>query len=98
MRAYSVHPGIIETEMSQKSAAMAEEPLNLEWDDVNLASDFMVWLSSSEGKVVVPSGRFLWANWDVEELKARKDEMWNNPVAMTVGLCDAPMDKPESVE
>ena len=97
VRAYSLHPGIIDTEMSRKSVAMSNEPVKLRWDNVSVASDFMVWLSSGEGKETVPSGRFVWANWDVEELNARKKELWDNPKALTVSL-DAVMGAPERVE
>ena len=98
IRAYSVHPGVIDTTMSQKSVAMAEGPFEIEWDEPNVASDFMVWLSSSEGKDTIPSGRFVWVNWDVEELKRRKSEIWQNPKALTIGLVDAPMGEPEAIE
>ncbi len=39
----------------------------------SLAGAFMVWLASPEADFV--KGKFLWANWDVEELKARKEEI-----------------------
>ena len=33
----------------------------------------MVWLASPEARFL--KGKFLWSNWDVEELKARRDEL-----------------------
>ncbi len=33
----------------------------------------MVWASSPEAEFL--KGRLVWANWDVDELKARKDEI-----------------------
>lgn len=46
-------------------------------DDPELPANFMVWLASGEGNFL-KSGRFLWANWDVEELKSRKAEIEAN--------------------
>jgi hypothetical protein len=40
---------------------------------VSLPSDFNVWLASQEAAFL--SGKFLWANWDVDELKASADEI-----------------------
>jgi len=33
----------------------------------------MVWLSLAEAQFL--NGRFVWANWDVEELKAKAEEI-----------------------
>ena len=40
---------------------------------VNLPADFMVWLASPEAGFL--NGRQVWANWDVEELKAKGEEI-----------------------
>ena len=42
-------------------------------DAVGLPSHFTVWLCSEEAKFL--RGRFVWANWDVEELKAKNAEI-----------------------
>ena len=34
-----------------------------------------MWLASSGSDIDFLRGRFVWANWDVEELVARKDEV-----------------------
>lgn len=39
---------------------------------VNLPAHFSVWLASAEGRAV-PSAKYLWVNWDVEELKERRE-------------------------
>jgi hypothetical protein len=36
---------------------------------VSLPASFNVWLASPEARFL--KGRFLWCNWDVEELKAQ---------------------------
>jgi hypothetical protein len=40
---------------------------------VSLPGTFHVWLASPEAHFL--KGRFLWANWDVEELKANAKEI-----------------------
>jgi hypothetical protein len=40
---------------------------------VSLPASFCLWLASPEARFL--SGKFLWANWDIDELKARADEL-----------------------
>ena len=42
-------------------------------DVVQLPGNFCVWLASPEAEFL--KGKFIWANWDVEELKGRKEEI-----------------------
>ncbi|KAF8856273.1 hypothetical protein BDZ45DRAFT_594436, partial [Acephala macrosclerotiorum] len=53
-------------------------------DVVGLLGDFCVWLASPEADFL--NGRFVWANWDVEELKERKEEILGNPGLLTLTL------------
>ncbi|KAK8203603.1 hypothetical protein M8818_005253 [Zalaria obscura] len=62
----NLQPGVIITEI-QKGAKMEGQ------DDVRLPGDFAVWLASPEAKFL--KNKFVWANWDVEELKARAEEI-----------------------
>ena len=64
---------------------MAPEGFDPDWDDVDVAAHFCVWLSIKEGNGTAPSGRYLWGNWDVEELKERKEELWVNEGLLTIG-------------
>jgi hypothetical protein len=41
--------------------------------EVDLPAHFLVWLASHEAEFV--KGKFVWANWDVDELKARADDI-----------------------
>ena len=43
---------------------------------MDLPGHFIVWLASKEAEFL--KGKFVWANWDVEELMARKDEIENS--------------------
>lgn len=38
-----------------------------------LPAHFMVWMASPEAKGL--DGKFVWANWDVEELKAAEEDI-----------------------
>jgi len=40
---------------------------------VELPSHFLVWIASGEAAFL--RNKFVWANWDVEELKARAEEI-----------------------
>ncbi|KAK5107074.1 hypothetical protein LTR62_001892 [Meristemomyces frigidus] len=64
----SMHPGVVESNMTRKVGLHLEH-----FDSVQLAGNFAVWLCSEEAKFL--RGRFAWSNWDVDELKARKDEI-----------------------
>ncbi|KAL6817401.1 hypothetical protein V8C40DRAFT_268909 [Trichoderma camerunense] len=63
-RVIQFHPGLIQTEMSQKTA---EANPKRQYDNVNLPAHFAVWLSSSEAAFL--DGKYVWASWDVNELK-----------------------------
>ncbi|KAH8157885.1 hypothetical protein CIB48_g10362 [Xylaria polymorpha] len=65
MQIVSYHPGAILTDAA-RAAGWTEK--DLEWDHVNLPGDYAVWAASPEAKFL--HGRFVWASWDVEQLKA----------------------------
>ncbi|OLN97106.1 putative oxidoreductase C663.06c-like protein 1 [Colletotrichum chlorophyti] len=79
-----VHPGLIGgTAMSQKFLSKAKE-LGLVFDDIALPGDFTVWAVSEEGRFL--NGRFVHANWDVEELKGLTEELGKDRNKFTIGL------------
>ena len=85
LRVFSVHPGRIDTRLlkaivdaSQHSKAISDV------DDISLPSDTCVWLASPEADFL--KGRFIHANFDVEELIERKAEFENNPELLTLVL------------
>lgn len=55
---------------------------------MNLPGHFAVWLASPEAAFL--AGRFVWANWDVEELKARAKEIEDSPYLLKIGLIGEP--------
>lgn len=77
LRFVNVHPGVVETGMFVKSG------MRLECNDPDLSSHFFLWLISPEADFL--KGKFVWVNWDVDELMARKEEITSGD-ALTVGL------------
>ncbi|KAH6603582.1 hypothetical protein Trco_008357 [Trichoderma cornu-damae] len=78
--AASVHPGMVETSIFTKSGASAE---SLPMDKVQLPAHFIVWLTSPEAAFL--TGRSVWANWDVDELKKKTDSIQQSQV-FTAGI------------
>ncbi|KAM0227045.1 hypothetical protein ACHAPO_011877 [Fusarium lateritium] len=64
----SFQPGIIATGINPD--------ITVGFDTVDLPAHFMVWLASKEAEFL--KGKFVWANWDVQELMAREDEIKNS--------------------
>ncbi|KAJ3755535.1 short-chain dehydrogenase/reductase [Lentinula raphanica] len=60
----SYHPGAIYSEGASK---VVDKGL-LNWDEFALPADYAVWAASPEASWL--HGRFVWAHWDVDELKA----------------------------
>ncbi|KAK3686508.1 hypothetical protein LTR37_019755 [Vermiconidia calcicola] len=71
------HPGTIYTE--SVSNLLPKDALD--WDDVSLPGEFAVWLASPEAKFL--AGRFVWAQWDVDELLTLKERMAANPALLS---------------
>ncbi|KAL4863885.1 hypothetical protein BDV12DRAFT_206121 [Aspergillus spectabilis] len=68
-RFVSVHPGYVKTDMAAKSRLEGV----FEPTDARLAGDFVAWLAGDEAGFL--GGRFVWVNWDVEELVNKKEEI-----------------------
>ncbi|EHY58516.1 hypothetical protein HRR83_007109 [Exophiala dermatitidis] len=85
LRVFTVHPGIVLTNMARKALGDKKDsfPESI-LDAPELPANFLVWLASPEADFL--RGRYLWANWDVEELIARKAEIEGNPHLLTITL------------
>ena len=59
---------IVDTEMKRKNDMPSPH-----MDAVELPSHFAVWLCSQEAKFL--RGKFVWSNWDVEEIIANRVEI-----------------------
>ncbi|TVY81599.1 Short chain dehydrogenase citE [Lachnellula suecica] len=71
--AYAVHPGIVAT--MPLPIGMAPEARTMAVDDLGLCGAFLVWLVKEKREWL--SGRYMSANWDVEELESKKDAIVN---------------------
>ena len=69
--------------MAAKSHDDPNQDLTKHIDDAQLAGDFTVWAASKEAKFL--KGKFVWVNWDVEELKAKRNEIETTDL-LTIGL------------
>jgi hypothetical protein len=54
---------------------------------VELPASFIVWATSPEADFL--KGKFIWANWDIDELKAKKAELLASS-QLTFGLLGWP--------
>ena len=74
LRLINFHPGAVYTTAAEKSGEVSPDlPI---WDDPSLSSDMAVWLCGKEAAFL--HGRYLWANWDAEELVNMKERIEEN--------------------
>jgi NAD(P)-dependent dehydrogenase (short-subunit alcohol dehydrogenase family) len=85
LRVFNVHPGSIETPMYEKHwstrGGIDAGPAR---DDPALPGDFMVWLATAQADFL--RSRFVWANWDVDEMMAKKDKIEADPLLLAPTL------------
>jgi NAD(P)-dependent dehydrogenase (short-subunit alcohol dehydrogenase family) len=78
---YNIQPGLVMTDMAKDAGfgvgdgeiTEEQKALLAMMDDVELPAAFCVWLASPEALFL--KGKFVWSNWDVEELKERKSDI-----------------------
>ncbi|KAI1447660.1 hypothetical protein F5Y02DRAFT_432303 [Annulohypoxylon stygium] len=80
----TVNPGMIETDNFYRTGGTTDK---LPMDTVQLPAHFLVWMASPEASFL--RGRCTWANWDVEELKAKKAAIQEG-LFMTAGFKGLP--------
>jgi NAD(P)-dependent dehydrogenase (short-subunit alcohol dehydrogenase family) len=78
VRFINAHPGSVESDGFSRSGADAPSE---GMTDGKLAGQFFAWLATDEAAFL--SGRFVWAEWDIEELKAKKDEILEKDLLLT---------------
>ncbi|KAF4826564.1 hypothetical protein CGCTS75_v008958 [Colletotrichum tropicale] len=78
-----VHPGAVWTDGMARSGANAT---TYRYDDIDLPGHFVLWAASRQAEFL--HGRFIWANWDVDELRGEefKKALEDNPNFLTVGV------------
>ncbi|EAT90431.1 hypothetical protein HBI56_049470 [Parastagonospora nodorum] len=102
LRVFCVQPGAVLTDMNRNSGYQEQKEgegfmwngrgaaLLAKHDHESLPASFYVWLCSEEAEFL--KGRYLWANWDVEELKERKAEILSGEF-LKVGLQGWPFEQ-----
>ena len=85
LRVFTVHPSVIAPRMAELVTEYLDKlPAGDILDEPELPANFMVWLASPEADFL--KSRFLWANWDVEELIARKAEIEADPALFRITI------------
>jgi NAD(P)-dependent dehydrogenase (short-subunit alcohol dehydrogenase family) len=70
-RFISVHPGGVKTAMALKSGI--KESGDFPFTDGELTGNFIAWAASEEAAFL--AGRFVWVNWDVDQLVEAREEI-----------------------
>lgn len=78
VRFINIHPGNIQSDGFVKSKSPV--PRDGMTDGV-VTGQFLVWLVSEEADFL--SGRFVWAEWDIDELKAKRTEILEQNLLLT---------------
>ncbi|KAF5708579.1 short-chain alcohol dehydrogenase/reductase [Fusarium globosum] len=82
MQVISFEPGLHYTESFERFT----DENSFKWDDIKLPGDFAVWAASEEAEFL--HGRFIWAKWDVDELKTGplRNKIERDPSLFRVGV------------
>ncbi|KAF5710939.1 Dehydrogenase reductase SDR family member 2 [Fusarium mundagurra] len=82
MQVISFDPGLHYTESFERFT----DESSFKWDDIKLPGDFAVWAASEEAEFL--QGRFIWAKWDVDELKTGplRKKIESDPSLFRVGV------------
>ncbi|PGH15218.1 hypothetical protein AJ79_02583 [Helicocarpus griseus UAMH5409] len=83
---FHVQPGVVKTALETEAGGI--EALGYQ-DNVNLPASFHVWLASPEARFL--KNKFVWANWDVDELKAQAKEI-ETSTKLSIGLVGYPFE------
>ncbi|KAF2666050.1 oxidoreductase [Microthyrium microscopicum] len=87
LRVFHMHPGVVDTALSREAGGVESFGMD---DKVALPASFAVWLSSDEARFL--KGKFCWANWDVDELKAKAKAIEASP-QLSIQLVGWPFEK-----
>lgn len=77
---FSIHPGAFYT----RTVAGVVPESAMKWEDIDLPAHFALWLAGPQSRFL--NGRFVWANWDVDELIELKPKIEANKSLLTIGL------------
>ncbi|GAA5903148.1 SDR family oxidoreductase [Sporobolomyces salmoneus] len=80
VRTFAIHPGGVMTKLAKDS--MPPDTHGMLSDTPELAANFSLWLATDE-KADFLRGKYVSANWDIEELLAKKDEILEKDLLWT---------------
>ena len=80
MRLFNLHPGPIDTQMT-RDGGLKEAGVKVAWTPPEVPAGVCVWLTSPDAEFL--RGRWISANWKVDELVQRKDEIVKNNLLKT---------------
>ncbi|KAK4693765.1 hypothetical protein P7C71_g3693, partial [Lecanoromycetidae sp. Uapishka_2] len=78
------HPGAVFTSMARNNGF---DENDFDYDQADLAGQFALWLASAEADFL--KGKFVYAGWDVDELKARAKQIESSEL-LKIGLIGEP--------
>lgn len=81
VRMFNFHPGALWTPMVENAGHTEDE---FAFEDITVPGHFALWLAGEESTFL--HGRFVWAQWDVDELLALKGRIAKDPSFLTLGL------------
>lgn len=82
MRVINLHPGAVYTNAAAREGEVPRElPI---WDHPSLSANMAVWTAGQDSAFL--HGRFIWANYDAEELIGMKDAILADPAFLKVGI------------
>lgn len=82
MRIINFHPGSVYTPAADKAQEVPKDlPI---WDDPSLSAHTAVWLAGKDATFL--HGRFVWSNWDMEELMGMKNRVESDPAFLKIGV------------
>lgn len=82
-RVVSLHPGSVYTAAVRGNPGLPPQEANI-WDDPSLSAHMGLWLSTDAAAFL--HGRYVWANWDVEELIGMKGRLETEPGLLRIGF------------
>lgn len=83
LRFVTVHPGAVDTAMTDKTGLKGKLPMS----EPQLVADWLVWATKNADWL---HGKFVWAGWDVNDLKAKKEEIRDSDL-LTYGIVGLPV-------
>jgi hypothetical protein len=73
IRCFSLHPGAVDTQLLDELREKMGIELHWRWTDLSLTGATILWLTTNRAEFL--RGRWISANWRVDELEKMKEEI-----------------------